>query len=275
MEQAYTEIEDYGESVGKKIVGCHWGCSVMTPIRKQHLSLSCAPQVVCDAISSKLAILSKRFMKVSLERPNRSLRGQTSCSNRAVVPILFSVQELYDCVDREEVSMKLRDAFQYVMLKGINIEQRYPQAYQNCQEDCQCAKISARKITVTGWKKLNGLQEILGALEVQPVIGTTKFGSIRTFMCSHPDVIVRLKDAEDTPESSSSGTRSHAILVIGHGYDTDNNLYYVVKNSWGLRWGSHGYMKFEAALLNHFYIPERVLWKSPEDVRLQYEARDG
>jgi len=36
----------------------------------------------------------------------------------------------------------------------------------------------------------------------------------------------------------------HAVLVVGYGHDAETDLdYYLVKNSWGLKWGLDGYIK--------------------------------
>lgn len=40
---------------------------------------------------------------------------------------------------------------------------------------------------------------------------------------------------------------NHAVLATGFGYDpASKKNYYVVKNSWGTKWGDNGYFKIEA-----------------------------
>ncbi|XP_052012976.1 cathepsin Q-like [Apodemus sylvaticus] len=47
---------------------------------------------------------------------------------------------------------------------------------------------------------------------------------------------------------------NHAVLVIGYGFEgneTDPNNYWLIKNSWGKRWGLGGYMKIAKDRNNH------------------------
>nr|XP_048303514.1 cathepsin Q-like isoform X1 [Myodes glareolus] len=47
---------------------------------------------------------------------------------------------------------------------------------------------------------------------------------------------------------------SHAVLVVGYGFDgdeMDGNNYWLIKNSWGEKWGMNGYMKIAKDRNNH------------------------
>ncbi|KAM3199410.1 hypothetical protein P3L10_031770 [Capsicum annuum] len=59
----------------------------------------------------------------------------------------------------------------------------------------------------------------------------------------------------------------HVMLVVGYGYDVQGVLYFVCKNTWGTEWGANGYLKFSASMLFGFYAPQRVFWKSANEVR--------
>lgn len=39
---------------------------------------------------------------------------------------------------------------------------------------------------------------------------------------------------------------NHSVLLVGLGYDEDSKTYYyIVKNSWGEKWGENGYFKLK------------------------------
>ena len=43
-----------------------------------------------------------------------------------------------------------------------------------------------------------------------------------------------------------STVTDHAVLVVGHGYDSTADLeFWIVKNSWGSAWGENGYIRFQ------------------------------
>lgn len=52
----------------------------------------------------------------------------------------------------------------------------------------------------------------------------------------------------------SSEDLNHGVLVVGYGFEgveMDNNKYWIVKNSWGTKWGMDGYIKMAKDLDNH------------------------
>uniref|UniRef100_A0AAA9STG9 Cathepsin L n=1 Tax=Bos taurus TaxID=9913 RepID=A0AAA9STG9_BOVIN len=52
----------------------------------------------------------------------------------------------------------------------------------------------------------------------------------------------------------SSESVDHAVLVVGYGFegaDSDDNKYWLVKNSWGEHWGMNGYIKMAKDRNNH------------------------
>lgn len=47
----------------------------------------------------------------------------------------------------------------------------------------------------------------------------------------------------DGPCSNQKKDINHAVLIVGYDEETNGDKYWIVKNSAGVTWGDHGYMK--------------------------------
>uniref|UniRef100_A0A8C0GL30 Cathepsin S n=1 Tax=Chelonoidis abingdonii TaxID=106734 RepID=A0A8C0GL30_CHEAB len=124
-------------------------------------------------------------------------------------------------------------AFRYVINnRGIDSETSYP--YEGRDNNCRY-KTSGRAATSVSYKKIPEGSETYLERAVASV-GPISIGidaSLRSFQHYHSGKQFSL---------SLSSHINHAVLVVG--YCVDKGVpYWLVKNSWGTRWGDHGYIR--------------------------------
>ncbi|KAK9108930.1 hypothetical protein Sjap_016990 [Stephania japonica] len=148
--------------------------------------------------------------------------------------VSLSEQELIDC-DRSYNSGcggGLMDyAFQFVIKNhGIDTESDYP--YQAVDRSCNRNKLKRRVVTIDGYTDIpsGNEQEILKVVATQPVsVGLC--GSERGFQLYSSGIF----------SGPCSTTLNHAVVIVG--YASENGVdYWILKNSWGKKWGMDGYM---------------------------------
>jgi len=129
----------------------------------------------------------------------------------------------------------MNSAFQYVIANhGIDTEASYP--YQTKQGTCRfsAANIGA---TITSYKNVQAGSEaaLQAAVDQQPV-SVAIDASHNSFQLYKSGVYF---------ESACSASRlDHGVLAVGYGTDDGTGAdYWLVKNSWGLSWGTQGYIQ--------------------------------
>ncbi|KAF8085327.1 hypothetical protein N665_0671s0006 [Sinapis alba] len=156
--------------------------------------------------------------------------------------ISLSEQELVDC-DRSYnlgCSGGLMDyAFQFIMKNGgLNTEQDYP--YHGSNGKCNSLLKNSKVVTIDGYEDVPTEDEtaLKRAVSYQPVSVAIEAGG-RVFQHYQSGIF-----------TGKCGTDlDHAVVAVGYG--SENGVdYWIVRNSWGTRWGEDGYIRMERNLAN-------------------------
>ncbi|KAI4389528.1 hypothetical protein MLD38_001744 [Melastoma candidum] len=151
--------------------------------------------------------------------------------------ISLSEQELVDCDTsyNEGCNGGLMDyAFDFIVKNGgIDTEEDYP--YLGVDGKCDQYRRNARVVTIDGYEDVptNDEKALKKAVANQPVSVAIEAGG-REFQLYESGIFTgNCKTALD-----------HGVLAVGYG--TENGIdYWVVKNSWGPRWGESGFIRME------------------------------
>lgn len=159
-----------------------------------------------------------------------AIEGQHAKKSGRLVSV--SEQQLVDCSRKfGNHGCKgglMEQAFKYVAAnKGIDTEQCYP---YTAKDTSSCKfKSSCIGATVTGYKKVptgeNNLQKAVAD------VGPIAVSVMATRNLQH------YKTGLFIDNTCPRGQRNHGVLVVG--YQSD---YWIIKNSWGTRWGMQGYV---------------------------------
>merc|ERR1711962_44342 len=163
-----------------------------------------------------------------------ALEGQWKLVNGNLYNL--SVQQLVDCNKANhgcEGGWPAR-AFSYIInAGGINSEEEYP--YTARDGTCNITKpFIANMINyefVTGYNETDLKRAVaeIGPISVT-IFASDKFDNYSRgiFKCN---------------ETASKRHSNHAVLVVGYGRTLDYQDYWIVKNSYGTKWGENGYMR--------------------------------
>jgi len=156
--------------------------------------------------------------------------------------ISLSEQQLMDCSvaegDNSCEGGLMDDAFQFIIdNKGICKEEDYP--YMAKDEACKktCKSVS----TITSFADVkydpshpNDESDLMTHVKIQPVS-----------IAIEADQAVFQLYSGGVISSCACGTNlDHGVLIVGYGTDNKTNVFYwLVKNSWGNKWGESGYVR--------------------------------
>ncbi|KAL1200235.1 Germination-specific cysteine protease 1 [Cardamine amara subsp. amara] len=154
--------------------------------------------------------------------------------------ISLSEQELVDCDTsyNQGCNGGLMDyAFQFIIKNGgLNTEQDYP--YRGSDGKCNSIQKNSKVVSIDGYADVptNDETALKKAISYQPVSVAIEAGG-RVFQHYQSGIF-----------TGKCGTDlDHAVVAVGYG--SENGVdYWIVRNSWGLRWGEEGYIRMERNL---------------------------
>lgn len=120
-------------------------------------------------------------------------------------------------------------AFKYIKGNPLTTERSYP--YKGRQGSCQRVSDTPGKIKGFNYVSKSSSQ-LRSALKKAPVTVGLAAGS-RAFSGYTGGVITKGCD----------GNGNHAVLAVGYGTDSKYGDYFLIRNSWGARWGEDGYVR--------------------------------
>ncbi|XP_039131864.1 zingipain-2-like [Dioscorea cayenensis subsp. rotundata] len=146
--------------------------------------------------------------------------------------VSLSEQEIVDCYKGSCGRGYMADAFQFIIDNGgIDTDDDYP--YRGYFAGCDRNKIERRVVWIDGYESIPAYNEnyIKMVAAYQPVsVAIEAYGQQFQFYTS------------GIFDGYCGTNIDHAVTVIGYG--SENGIdYWLIKNSWGQRWGENGYVK--------------------------------
>lgn len=173
-----------------------------------------------------------------------ALEGQHARSSNGLTSL--SEQNLVDCstsYGNHGCNGGLMDqAFQYIKdNEGIDTEQSYP--YEGTEQMCRFRKEGLGATDV-------GFTDIPTGDEDALKLAVATVGPVSIAIdASHKSFQLYKKGVYVEPDCSASAL-DHGVLIVGYGVDEDGQDYWLVKNSWGPKWGEKGYIRMARNLQN-------------------------
>lgn len=184
-----------------------------------------------------------------------ALEGQHFLKTKQLVPL--SEQNLIDCSKKQNnhgcKGGLMSNAFQYVKENGgIDTERSYPYKGTNnnaCMYDAKNSGATDRGFVIIppgDEVKLQSAIATIGPIAIALDVSHNSFYLYKTGVYYEPNC--------------SSTNLQHAVLVVGYGTDKTGADYYIIKNSWGTRWGYNGYMKIARNRNNHCGVASMAVY---------------
>lgn len=153
--------------------------------------------------------------------------------------ISLSEQELIDCDTKGEdegcEGGLMDDAFKFILQnKGLTTEAAYP--YEGTDGTCNAKAENSHAASIKGYEDVpaNSESALLKAVANQPVsVAIEASGYEFQFYSS------------GVFNGSCDTNLDHGVTVVGYGVSDDGSKYWLVKNSWGVKWGEKGYIRMQ------------------------------
>lgn len=149
------------------------------------------------------------------------------------------MQNLIDCVKTEDTDGCnggiMPDAFQWVKQNGIMKEADYP--YEG--NDTNVCRFNKKKSIGT----CNGYVLLPSESEEKLQEAVANIGPVAVGIdAANPSLQFYSKGIYYDAKCSSQGI-NHAVTVVGYGKAGLDQDYWIIKNSWGVRWGEKGFFR--------------------------------
>lgn len=155
--------------------------------------------------------------------------------------VSLSEQQLVDCVRNKSHGCNngwMDDAFEYIVKsKGLAEERKYPYTAKDGKcNDHQKTASRDNIVHINGYEDVphNNEEALLKAASQQPV-------SVALDCSGHGFQFY----SEGVFSGPCRTSLNHAVTVVGYGTSEDGTKYWVMKNSWGKKWGESGYMRIK------------------------------
>jgi len=253
-----------------------WKGMITGPLEQGNCG-SCWAYASVSALSDRFNIQSLGKMHVELA-PNRMLMcnwlaGNSFLPDPEDTTVLTEILNTEKLLNSSCYGNTLVDAYKYLYLigtttitcmnsglQGIDKRIKSIKKFTNISQVPLCAEISGPSFdmcsnysrnTETGNEqgtpaRFYRVFRFYGVLNKELYIrdNIAKWGPVATGMVLYPD-FYRFNAKKDIYRWNGEGPAvgGHAVVIVGWGIDKDIGDYWIIKNSWGTKWGDNGYFK--------------------------------